>query len=127
MPKLSSTSKESNVKKIARSEIKTILVIEDDTAFLNIIQMKFRRNGHRVLAASDVSEAEEVWAMARTIIDLVISDNQLGYDLGSDLLQRFQKQKPDVQYVLCSGKPLEEEVPGIPFLMKPFNLDAVLN
>lgn len=121
---MNSTRNESNVKSIASGEIKTILLIEDDPALLNIVQMKFRRKGHRVLSASDVSEAEEVWAMARNVIDVVISDNRLGYDLGSELLQRFQKQEPNVRYVLCSGKPLEQEVPGIPFLMKPFNLDA---
>jgi hypothetical protein len=28
--------------------------------------------------------------------------------------------------VLCSGGPLDQEVPGIRFLMKPFRLDMLL-
>lgn len=121
-----SNIEESKSKKVATGEIKTILVIEDDPTFLNLVQLKFRRKGHHVLLASDVSEAEEIWAMARNIIDVVISDNRLGYDLGADLLQRFKGQEPNVHYVLCSGEPLEQEVPGIPFLIKPFNLDVIV-
>jgi DNA-binding NtrC family response regulator len=105
---------------------KTILVIEDDDACLETLRLVLRRKGHLVLSASDVSAAEEKWAMAHDTIDLVVSDNYLGYDLGSELVQRFQQQKPGVHIVLCSALPLEHELPGIRFLPKPFSIDALL-
>jgi DNA-binding NtrC family response regulator len=89
------------------------------------VRAKLNRNGCRVLTAKDVSEAEEKWAMARDIIDLVISDNKLGSDRGVDLVQRFQQQEPGVQFILCSGEPIEEPLPGVPFVQKPFGIDQI--
>ena len=105
---------------------KTVLVVEDDTMVLRMVRTSLHLKGCRVLTAKDVCEAEEQWAMAHKIIDVVISDNKLGVDMGAELVQRFQKQAPDVQYVLCSGAPLEREIPGVSFLMKPFNVDVIL-
>jgi DNA-binding NtrC family response regulator len=104
----------------------TVLLVEDDAMLLGIVRTRLHLKGYRVLTAQDVSEAEEHWAMANQIIDVVISDNKLGEDRGAELVQRFQKQQPDVQYVLCSGAPLEQEIPGVSFLMKPFNVDVIL-
>lgn len=64
-PKLSSDYlKGASTTSIAASEPKTILVIKDDAAFLNVLRISFRRKGYRVLTATDVSQAEEIWAMA---------------------------------------------------------------
>jgi len=93
---------------------------------LRAVQRKLHLKGCRVLTAKDVCEAEEQWAMAHKIIDVVISDNRLGHDHGAELVQRFQKLQPNVQYVLCSGAPIEDEIPGVSFVMKPFNLDSIL-
>lgn len=101
-------------------------MIEDDHTFLNLVRISFRRKGHRVLTAANVLEAEEIWAMARTKIDVVLSDNRLGYDLGAELVQRFQQENPDVHFVLCSGDPATPEAPSVRFLAKPFTVDAVL-
>jgi CheY-like chemotaxis protein len=106
---------------------KTILLIEDDLIILDLFRISLRRKGHHVLTATDVSEAEEIWALARTKIDVVLSDNRLGYDLGVELLQRFQKEEPNVHFVLCSGEPLATANPGMQFLAKPFSVDVVLN
>lgn len=84
------------------------------------------RQGHTVFTAADASEAEELWALAQNKIDVVVSDNVLGYDLGVDLVQRFRNQQPEVQYVLCSGLPLETELPGVSFLKKPFTVSAIV-
>jgi len=106
---------------------KTVLVVEDDTIILRVVRTGLHRQGCRVLTAKSVPEAEEKWAMAHGIIDLVVSDNKLGYDRGIDLVQRFQQQKPGAKFILCSGEPIDQEVPGVPFLKKPFSLDSILN
>jgi DNA-binding NtrC family response regulator len=103
-----------------------VLVIDDDPEFLQMVRMMLNRRGHSVLTAMDVCEAEEMWTMARDKIDLVVSDHMLGWDRGADLVQRFRRQKPKMNIVLCSGGPLEQEVPGIRFLMKPFKLEKLL-
>ena len=79
-----------------------------------------------VFTAADVSEAEKLWALAKNRIDVVVSDNVLGYDLGVDLVERFRNQQPDVRFVLCSGLPVEKKVPGVSFLMKPFTVSDIL-
>jgi DNA-binding NtrC family response regulator len=105
----------------------TVLLVEDDAMLLGMVRTTLHLKGYRVLTAQDVAEAEERWAMAHKIIDVVISDNRLGYDRGAELVQRFQKQAPNVRYVLYSGAPIEQEIPGVSFLMKPFNLDLILD
>ena len=105
---------------------KTILVIEDDTDFRRMTKAILNRQGHTVLTAADVSEAETIWAMGRNTIDVVVSDNVLGYDLGVDLVERFRNHQPDVRFVLCSGLPVDRQVPGVSFLMKPFTVSAIL-
>ena len=105
---------------------KTILLIEDDPECLDVLRALLRRKGHSVFSAKDVSSAEELWAMARDRIDVVVSDNCLGHDRGAELIERFQKQKPGVAFVLCSGLPYTPEVPGIRFLQKPFNIEMLL-
>ena len=106
--------------------VKTILVIEDDADFRRMTKSILIRQGHTVFTAADASEAEELWALAQNKIDVVVSDNVLGYDLGVDLVQRFRNQQPEVQYVLCSGLPLETELPGVSFLKKPFTVSAIV-
>ena len=105
---------------------RTILVIEDDTDFRLMMKAILNRQGHTVLTAADVSEAETIWAMGRNTIDVVLSDNVLGYDLGVDLVERFRNHQPDVRFVLCSGLPVDRQVPGVSFLMKPFTVCAIL-
>lgn len=116
---------EQQVEHTSRNQ-KTILVIEDDADFRRITKANLNRQGHTVLTAADASEAETIWSMARNTIDVVVSDNVLGYDLGVDLVERFRNQQPDVRFVLCSGLPVEKKVPGVSFLMKPFTVSAIL-
>ena len=105
---------------------KTILLIEDDTMLLKHLRTLLRFEGHRVLTATNVSEAEEAWAIAHERIDVILSDNMLESDRGVDLVARFRAQQPGVKIVLCSGRPLEREVPDTQFLMKPFSAATLL-
>ena len=105
---------------------KTILIIEDDTVFLQQVCTVLRRAGHRVLSATNVSDAEEIWAMGRERIDIVLSDHVLGFDRGADLVQRFKTHQPETKIVLCSGSPVDFEHAGIEFLLKPFTASMLL-
>lgn len=105
---------------------KTILIIEDDTHFLKQVCTVLRRAGHRVLTATNVSDAEEIWAMGRERINLVLSDHVLGFDRGADLMRRFKTHRPETKFVLCSGSPVDIETPGIEFLLKPFTASMLL-
>lgn len=106
---------------------KTVLVIEDDTFFLDSVRNVLRRAGHRVFTATTVAEAEEKWAMAHEDIDVILSDNRLENDRGLDLVARFKSQVPTVQVVLCSGEDLDLELPHSIFLQKPFTVRALLD
>lgn len=112
----------------SRSNVsRTILIVEDDTHFLPVLREMLRRLGYRVFTATDVSKAEETWAQARTKIDAVICDQVLGFDRGSDLVQRFRVHNPKVRFVLCSGSPPPAELPGVAFLPKPFDVATLLS
>ena len=111
----------------SNDEARLILVIEDDPIFLAQLRLALRRLGHHVFTAADVAQAEEIWARAGEQIDLVVCDQNLGFDHGASLIQRFKAQRSDVKVVLCSGSELEMEVPGMAFLMKPFKVSTLLD
>ena len=55
----------------------TILIVEDDPALLEMLQLLFDDEGHRTVVAADGHEALELAAQGPTVPDLVIADYNL--------------------------------------------------
>jgi DNA-binding NtrC family response regulator len=112
--------------RMGKPAARTVLLIEDDAMLLQHMRALLRCEGFRVFAAGNVSQAEEIWAMAHERIDVILSDNVLECDRGVDLVARFKAQQPNVEIVLCSGLPLDREIYGAKFLSKPFSASTLL-
>ncbi len=69
------------------NEIKTVLLVEDDDAHLELITSSFERNSgnYRILTARSIKEAAAV--INDGGIDLIISDYKLSDGLGEELIQ----------------------------------------
>ena len=71
----------------------TILIVEDDPAVLEMLQLLFDDEGHRTVVAADGHKALELAAQGSTVPDLVIADYNLPKGLnGLEIIARLQKQ-----------------------------------
>ena len=70
------------------STSKTVLVVDDEVHVVNVVSMKFRKAGYRVLTARDPQEAFEV--AQEELPDLVITDHQMPGGSGIDLCKTLK-------------------------------------
>jgi two-component system CheB/CheR fusion protein len=69
----------------------TILIVEDDPAVLEMLQLLFDDEGHRTLVAADGHKALELADQGSTVLDLVIADYNLPRGLsGLETITRLQ-------------------------------------
>ena len=72
---------------------RTILIVEDDPAVLEMLQVLFDDEGHRTLIAADGRAALELTAQTETKPDLVVADYNLPNDLnGLEMISALQVQ-----------------------------------
>ncbi len=71
----------------------TVLIVEDDPAVLEMLQLLFDAEGHRTLVAADGHKALELVAQRSTVPDLIIADYNLPKGLnGLETIARLQGQ-----------------------------------
>ena len=109
----------------------TILVVEDEMSVRRLAAEFLGSNGHTVLEAQDGGEALQVCEEHRGPIHLLITDVVMPGMSGRELAVRLAGRRPEMKVIYMSGYTddaivqhgvLEE---GIPFLQKPFSLDAL--
>jgi DNA-binding NtrC family response regulator len=109
-----------------------VLVVDDESSIRLSLHRYFSRQGYRVSIARNGCEAltimDETGSVGVVVTDLVMPD----YD-GRRLITDMRARHPDVGVVVISGFPaalLPEPGPDghtVPFLPKPFSLDALGN
>ena len=108
--------------------MKTILVVDDEPAILDLLTTLLHGEGFRVLSAADGAAALE--RLGREGVDVVITDGMMPR-LGGVALIRAMRERPEtreVPVILVSAalKPLLEGLGPCRFLPKPFDLNAIL-
>ena len=79
-----------------------ILIVDDQTDILRILEREFRRHGdYSVATANNPSDALEV--MDKSPVELVISDVRLGSQTGFSLLQQVNQRHPGVGTILMTA------------------------
>ena len=68
---------------------KTILVADDESHILNVVSLKLRNAGYRVLTASDGQEAFDIATLERP--DLLITDYHMPLLSGIELCRRLKQ------------------------------------
>jgi PAS domain S-box-containing protein len=105
----------------------TILVVDDERQVREFISEALRRNGYRVLAASDGREALAVCANKEEKIDAVVIDTVMPLMGANELLPLIHKLRPNVKMLLTSGYSESEarrlcaDYPGADFIGKPYS------
>jgi len=102
----------------------TILLVDDESASLQIMEEAIRAIGHRPIAVQNVDAALKV--LSRGGIDLVVSDYRMPDTTGLEFLEMMQESGHDVGLIMVTGyASIEHAVSAIKagavdYLTKPF-------
>ena len=109
----------------------TLLIVENEAAIRNLLQMALRKNGYTVLAAESGREALDVVRLHTGPIHLLITDVMMPDIDGPELVRRLSSIRPDTQTLFMSGymdDALGEQgvLPSsVNFIQKPFSPRAI--
>jgi PAS domain S-box-containing protein len=109
----------------APSGTETVLIVDDEEDILHAMRDSLEARGYRVLAASDPSQALELFRAHAVDTSLVITDIVMPRMNGKELIRRIRDLSPTVKILAASGytnyvaeKEDIKEING--FLQKPF-------
>src|ERR1700739_3207699 len=83
-----------------------ILVVDDERSICELLEIAFRKEGHRVEVAHDVPAAKR--KLESQIFDIVISDVRMPGESGVDLLELTKEIAPQCFFLLITGVPTVE-------------------
>ena len=107
----------------------TILVVEDDSSILSLVERLLKSKGHTVLSAHDPDDASVVIAQHGAPPDVLLADIILGGQTGVDYARELKKQHPRLEVVFMTG--LAHRAPAAlrtglgPVLHKPFSAEEL--
>jgi PAS domain S-box-containing protein len=109
---------------------KTILVIDDEEAVLDVVRRFLEIAGHRVDCASTGHEAVDWFASGRRF-DLVVLDLMMPREDTALTFQRIRQRSPGVPVLLCTGLADAEPAPRLlaqpatSLIRKPFRMNEL--
>jgi PAS domain S-box-containing protein len=104
----------------------TILLVEDESAILEMTATVLRRKGYTVLMANAPGEAMRLANQHKGVIHLVVTDVVMPEMNGRDLAQRLLSMRPGMRCLFMSGHTAEVIADhgvldeGVDFVQKPF-------
>src|ERR1700682_929826 len=87
-------------------EMAHILVVDDEKSICELLEITFRKEGHRVEIAHNVDEAKR--KLESQIFDIIISDIRMPGAGGVDLLKFTKEIAPNSFFLLITGVPTVE-------------------
>jgi two-component system response regulator PilR (NtrC family) len=84
-------------------EMAHILVVDDEKSICELLEITFRKEGHRVEVAHNVEAAKR--KLEGSLYDIVISDVRMPGENGVELLRFTREVAPDSYFVLITGVP----------------------
>ncbi len=92
--------------KEAHNELVHILVVDDERSICELLEITFRKEGHRVEVANTVEAAKR--KLESQIFDIIISDVRMPGATGVDLLKFTKEISPNSFFLLITGVPTVE-------------------
>jgi two-component system response regulator RegA len=120
----------SNVEELLAAD-RTLLLVDDDAAFLTRLERAMVRRGFEVRIASSVAEglaAVSAAPPAYAVVDLRLEDGN-----GLDVISRLHERRPDAKAVVLTGygniatAVTAVKLGAIDYLSKPADADDVIN
>jgi len=111
----------------------TVLVADDETMLLRLMENILQRAGFQVLTATTGTRALEAFSEDPAAIDTVLIDAGMPPSGAAEILRSMLALRPDVGVVVSSGAPPNEELQkllagcGGRFLSKPFDPETLIS
>lgn len=83
--------------------LRTVLVVDDQTAVLEVVAKILKHHSFQVLAASSPSDAIRIGAEYSGHIDLLLSDITMAGMSGPDLAVNLSESRPQMRVMFMSG------------------------
>lgn len=114
------------------SERTTVLLVDDDETVLGVGSLMLKKFGYNVLQATNGMEAFQIFQDNVNDICLVILDEKLPDELGTDTCKRLKEFDPDVKVLHTSGLGKIQGYDRLDcgceaFLLKPFRVEEFSN
>jgi len=109
----------------------TVLLIEDDAVVRQLTARILRRQGYKVLVATQADEALELAADHNTRIDLFLSDVVMPGESGPSVIERLSAVRPSTKVLFVSGYPGDDisrrgvDEASFRFLAKPYSSEQL--
>jgi two-component system cell cycle sensor histidine kinase/response regulator CckA len=107
----------------------TILLIEDDSSVLTLVERLLTAKGHTILTAHDPGDASAVLARHGKAPDMLLADILLGGQTGVEYARTLKETYPALKIIFMTG--LTHRAPAAlrtglgPVLHKPFGADEL--
>ncbi|MEO6601908.1 MAG: ATP-binding protein, partial [Polyangiaceae bacterium] len=109
----------------------TVLLIEDDAVVRQLTARILRRQGYKVLVATQATEALQLAADHNTRIDLFLSDVVMPGESGPSVIERLSRVRPRAKVLFVSGYPGDDisrrgvDEASFRFLAKPYSSEQL--
>lgn len=104
---------------------KTISIIDDDQAILDVVTLVLEEEGYKVLAYNSTSKFLD--ELSKKSPDMVLLDNTIGVASGKDLSDEIKKRVA-IPVIMISANDEVISHPSIDsFIKKPFSIDLLLD
>lgn len=103
----------------------TILLVDDEPALLRLMSTALGAAGYAVVQARNGAEAASFFQRQGVTIDLLITDMQMPYVDGAELVAALRKLQPSLKVIGISGRAAQAEGTDA-FLTKPFAHEELL-
>ena len=106
----------------------TVLVVEDDSAILEMVEDVLSQLGYTVITSNETHKALEIARTTKDGIDLLVTDVIMPVMNGRELAQKIKVAQPGIKCLYISGYPINAIGRhgvldnGMCFLPKPFSL-----
>ncbi len=117
--------------KVPAGNGETILVVEDETSILELLETMLEQLGYTVLAQTSSTAALDLARTRDGRIDLLITDVIMPEMNGRELARQICEQHPEVRLLFMSGYPAnvisQQGVlnKGVQFIQKPFSMQDI--
>jgi CheY-like chemotaxis protein len=109
---------------------RSILVVDDEEAVLDVVRRFLEIAGHEVRCVSSGQDALDLLGTG-VAPDLVILDVMMPREDASLTIQRLRQRRPHVPVLLCTGLPQSDPAPellrqpGVSLIRKPFRMNEL--
>jgi DNA-binding response OmpR family regulator len=100
----------------------TILVVDDEAAIRQLVELILKMNGHIVMEAANGLEALMVFSSYHSRLDMVLTDVDMPQMDGIELVGRIRMLDPRARILVMTGRREDsvERLENCPVLLKPF-------